>query len=80
MVFAFLEMLPRLSAEDELMAMRTTRNAMAEQMDEHLLDTLERRAAGDIAPRRAKKATHADLAAMGIGVVSVPPEGALSDG
>lgn len=83
LVWAYLEMLPRLHAERQLegvrmgWAMNGRRYEDATVQD--IEDELKRTAFPNARPPRAAKATLANLASMGIGVVSAPDKGALSD-
>ena len=75
-------MLPRLQAEEQLAGVRigALAGGFYPPNDRRaVLDGLERRAAGE-GHQRPKKAMPADLAAMGVGVVSVPPEKGVNDG
>lgn len=84
LVLAHLEMLPRIKAEDQLEAVRTVRfghSASASVEDVEAIEKELKRAANPNAKRkRAPRATPAQLAAAGIGMVSSPAEPALNHG
>jgi hypothetical protein len=84
LVLAYMHMLPRLHAEDQLAAVRVAQLGGSAQfpIDEvkSQVRTLEDAANPNRPRRRAAKATPEALAAMGIGLVSVPVEERLSDG
>ena len=72
---AYLKMLPRLQAEEQIAAVRTAALGAGTYPagdQERLLRELDRRAGGD--RPRVKKARPADLAAMGIGIIGPVPE------
>lgn len=79
---AYLKMLPRLQAEEQIAAVRTAAlgsGAYPAEDQERLLRELDERAAGSDKPRRARKAQPGDLARMGIGVLSAPSEKGVND-
>ena len=82
LVLAHLEMLPRLKAEDQLEAVRTVRfghSASASVDDVQAIEKELTRAINPNAKRkRAPRATPAQLAAAGIGMVSATTKSALN--
>lgn len=83
LVLAHMHMLPRLRAEDQLAAVRVAQLGGSAQfpIDDVKVQIRELEAAANIdrPRRRAARATPEALAAMGIGVVAVAPEGAVND-
>lgn len=77
LVLAYLEMLPRLTAQDQLDAIYVARAGQSATIPIDELKGIEKdltRAANPQAKRpRAKQATPDQLAAMGLGFVTVPP-------
>lgn len=83
LVYAYLDMMPRLRAEAQLETARVVRLGTSASMAIDDIKDLERALDREANPRRRQKPRRADaemLAAMGIGIRSVQDEKGLSDG